>query len=529
MSDPAKTTVLIIDDDAEIRYSLERVLGSRNYHVLAASSGEEGIEMAGQANPVVIFLDNRMGGMGGIETLQHLRSVVPNAMTILMTAFGTTQTAIEAMKFGAFDYIVKPFDVRKVLALMDKAVASHSDLMRSKDSYTPLLNSDDYQEGIVGQSEPMQEVFKTIGQVAVSDVTVLITGESGTGKELIARAIWQHSHRSGRPYMAVNCAAIPENLIESELFGHEKGSFTGATQQRLGKFELCDGGTLFLDEIGDMALPTQTKILRALQEGEIQRVGGSSPIKVDVRVIAATNKDVETMVEKKDFREDLYYRLNVMRVRLPALRERSSDIPSLIDFMLQRMQRSRKTKVRQVSSEALQALNAYSWPGNVRELENVIQRAAVVAKGDTILSKDLPSELLATVRATQESGAKNETEPVADAAESLPVGPEPGTGNIPSPREIAETPTAKAAVEVIGAPTAAAAPAAAAETPAEAFDLLYSVLRKDVDEQLLQVIERAMIERTLAETKGNQVRASALLGITRATLRKRIDQFDLKI
>ncbi|MFP4541501.1 MAG: sigma-54-dependent transcriptional regulator, partial [Opitutales bacterium] len=258
MSDTGAPTVLIIDDDTEIRYSLERVLGSRQYRVCTASSGEEGIEVAEREDPVVIFLDNRMGGMGGIETLQHLRSVVPHAMTILMTAFGTTQTAIEAMKYGAFDYIVKPFDVRKVLGLMEKAVASHADLMRSKETYTPLLNSEDYEEGIVGKSEAMQEVFKTIGQVAVSDVTVLVTGESGTGKELIARAIWQHSHRANKPYMAVNCAAIPENLIESELFGHEKGSFTGATQQRLGRFELCDGGTLFLDEIGDMQLATQT-------------------------------------------------------------------------------------------------------------------------------------------------------------------------------------------------------------------------------------------------------------------------------
>jgi DNA-binding NtrC family response regulator len=456
--------------------------------------------------------------MGGIETLQHLRSVVPNAMTILMTAFGTTQTAIEAMKYGAFDYIVKPFDVRKVLSLTEKAVASHADLVRSKKNYTPLINSDDYQEGIVGQSEPMQEVFKTIGQVAVSDVTVLITGESGTGKELIARAIWQHSHRGQGPYTAVNCAAIPENLIESELFGHEKGSFTGATQQRIGKFELCDGGTLFLDEIGDMALSTQTKILRALQEGEIQRVGGSAPIKVDVRVIAATNKDVESMVEKKTFREDLYYRLNVMRVRLPALRERTSDIPALIDFMLQRLQRARKSRVRQVSAEAMQMLQNFKWPGNVRELENVIQRAAVVAKGDTILAKDLPAELVAAA-----SSARSQK-----AAESPPASiatPDAGAPTEASAGAPAETIPAAAAPGQIGQPR----PADDTMGREEAFDALYRTLRRDVDEQLLQVIERAMIERVLEETGGNQVKASALLGITRATLRKRIDQNDLKI
>lgn len=519
MIDSSATTVLVIDDDAEIRYSLERVLGSRRYRVCTASSGEEGIKVAEKESPVVIFLDNRMGGMGGIETLQHLRSVVPHAMTILMTAFGTTQTAIEAMKYGAFDYIIKPFDVRKVLSLTEKAVASYSDLMRSKGSYTPLLDSEDYKEGIVGQSEAMQEVFKTIGQVAVSDVTVLITGESGTGKELIARAICQHSHRANRPYTAVNCAAIPENLIESELFGHEKGSFTGATQQRLGKFELCDGGTLFLDEIGDMALPTQTKILRALQEGEIQRVGGSAPIKVDVRVIAATNKDVETMVEKKSFREDLYYRLNVMRVRLPALRERSSDIPALIDFMIQRMHRARKSKVRQVSADAVRILTSYDWPGNVRELENVIQRAAVVAKGDTILAKDLPAELIARVNSGSTSTVADNVPPVVEQI-----------GEVVSKLDPLALPTRS--VPSLDSENTFLGDSADPVLPMsreEAFDGLYRTLREECDEQLLQVIERAMIERVLTETGGNQVKASVILGITRATLRKRIDQFDLKI
>ncbi len=523
MSDTGAPTVLIIDDDTEIRYSLERVLGSRQYRVCTASSGEEGIEVAEREDPVVIFLDNRMGGMGGIETLQHLRSVVPHAMTILMTAFGTTQTAIEAMKYGAFDYIVKPFDVRKVLGLMEKAVASHADLMRSKETYTPLLNSEDYEEGIVGKSEAMQEVFKTIGQVAVSDVTVLVTGESGTGKELIARAIWQHSYRANKPYMAVNCAAIPENLIESELFGHEKGAFTGATQQRLGRFELCDGGTLFLDEIGDMQLATQTKILRALQEGEIQRVGGTTPIKVDVRVVAATNKDVEAMVEAKTFREDLYYRLNVMRVRLPALRERSSDIPELVDFMLQRMLRSRKSKVRQVSSDAVEALCRYTWPGNVRELENVVQRAAVVAKGDTILSKDLPAELLEAVLGTRPAlGSRAPFHGEAVTRGGL-LEPAPATPPKPAPEDVPDlgmtTPGEASTADSAGDPP----------DTEHAFDRLFSVLRASIQGPILPEIERAMIERTLAETSGNQVKASQILGITRATLRKRIDQYQLRL
>ncbi len=516
MSSPADTTILIIDDDSEIRYSLERVLASRSYQVTTASSGEEGIKVAEKLHPMVIFLDNRMEGMGGIETLQHLRSASPQSMTILMTAFGTTQTAIEAMKFGAFDYIIKPFDVSKVLELVEKAVASHRDLVESKGSYTPLLNSEDYKEGIVGQSEPMQEVFKAIGQVAVSEVTVLITGESGTGKELIARAIWQHSHRSANPFMAVNCAAIPENLIESELFGHEKGSFTGATQQRRGCFEQCDGGTLFLDEIGDMELSTQTKILRALQEGEIQRVGGSEPIKVDVRVIAATNKDLEKMVDKKTFREDLYYRLNVMRVRLPSLWERSSDIPSLIDFMLQRMQKSRKTKVRQVSSDALDILCTYPWPGNVRELENVIQRSAVMAKGDSILASDLPIELVTVVNAK-----KGPTS--ASSAEAKQVELKPESADSAAAQELTSTiPT--------GNVSDGSVKSAGAELDLEGvYDLLYASVREQVEDPILPTLERAMLVRVLKETEGNQVKASALLGITRATLRKRIEQYNLKL
>ncbi len=283
-----------------------------------------------------MFLDVRMGGMGGIETLRLIRSANPRQLVVLMTAFGTAQTAIEAMKYGAFDYVMKPFDPPKVLALVEAALKTHADL-RAVGDYKPAINTEDYKEGIVGSSPVMQEVFKIIGQVTASDVTVMITGESGTGKELVARSIWKHSHRAAKPFIAVNCAAIPENLIESELFGHERGSFTGATGQRLGKFELCDGGTIFLDEIGDMAPATQTKILRVLQAGEIQRVGGTDTIKVDVRVIAATNKDLEEMVKAEDLpREDLYYRLNVVRIRMPALRERVDDVPQIIDFCIQK-------------------------------------------------------------------------------------------------------------------------------------------------------------------------------------------------
>ena len=392
MSNLAKPTVLIVDDDSEIRYSLSRVLSSRGYQILEAPSGEQGVAAVKKSPPDLIFLDIRMSGMSGIEALQHIRSSNPKQMVILMTAFGTAQTAIEAMKYGAFDYIMKPFDPAKVLALTENALKAGAD-MRAVGDYKPTINTDDYKEGIVGSSPVMQEVFKIIGQVTASDVTVMVTGESGTGKELVARSIWKHSHRAAKPFIAVNCAAIPDNLIESELFGHEKGSFTGATGQRLGKFELCDGGTIFLDEIGDMALATQTKILRVLQQGEIQRVGGVDTIKVDVRIIAATNKDLEEMVKAKVFREDLYYRLNVVRLRLPPLRERVEDVPQIVDFFLQSLAKSKKTKARKVSPEALAILCRHNWPGNVRELENMIYRSAVIAQGDAILPKDLPDEV----------------------------------------------------------------------------------------------------------------------------------------
>jgi len=506
-------TVLVIDDDSEIRYSLERVLGARGYRVIAAGSGEDGIETARAEKPEVILLDNRMAGISGIETLQHLRSNKPEAMVILMTAFGTTQTAIEAMKFGAFDYVIKPFDLKKLIGLVEKAVRAFEDLRGAGTAYEPLLNSEDYKEGIVGSSEPMQEVFKTIGQVAASDVTVMITGESGTGKELVARCLYQHSHRAGKTFVAVNCAAIPENLIESELFGHERGAFTGATNQRTGKFELCDGGTIFLDEIGDMALPTQTKILRAIQEGEIQRVGGQSTIKVDVRLIAATNRNLEEMVRAGDFREDLYYRLNVVRLRLPSLRERREDIPALVDFMLQRLSKERKVRARTISQEVLDVFSRHDWPGNVRELENVVYRSAVIAQGDTVLPKDLPSDLAAAL---------------AQAAQSPGSAPN-GAGS----GEAVAAEDAQAG-EGAGAPVLFGEPGGEVGAPREtnlkeACDLVYGAIRKEADEQILQRIEREMIERALEETGGNQVRTAALLGITRATLRKRIDQYSLRV
>ena len=500
-------TILVIDDDAEVRYSLGRVLSSKKYQVVEAASGELGVAAVKKGPlPDLIFLDIRMSGMSGIEALQHIRSVNPKQLVVLMTAFGTAQTAIEAMKYGAFDYIMKPFDPAKVLTISENALKAHAD-MRAVVNYKPTINSDDYKEGIVGSSPVMQDVFKIIGQVTASDVTVMITGESGTGKELVARSIWKHSHRAAKPFIAVNCAAIPDNLIESELFGHEKGSFTGATGQRLGKFELCDGGTIFLDEIGDMALATQTKILRVLQQGEIQRVGGTETIKVDVRILAATNKDLEEMVKAKTFREDLYYRLNVVRIRMPALRERVDDVPQILDFGLQNLLKQKKTRVSKVSPEALAVLTRYRWPGNVRELENVVYRSAVIAQGDTILLKDLPIEV------REAAGVVSAPPFVADTAQPFE-----------NARVASAESAALANAQVVADTIASGEPVLSVE---RALDFLHTELSLQT-EPILERIEREMIVRVLAATEGNLLKASEKLGMTRATLRKRVDELGLK-
>lgn len=488
MADSTVPTVLVIDDDRDLRYSLRRVLADKGYRVVEAESGEQGLEVAKAERPAVILLDNRMGGMSGVETLRRLRTAYPAAMVVLMTAFGTTQTAIEAMKFGAFDYIQKPFDPKKITGLVEKAVRSRADLDAAGRSATAsVVSADDLREGIVGNAESMQSVFKIIGQVAASDVTVLITGESGTGKELVARSMHRHSLRSKREFIAVNCAAIPENLIESELFGHEKGAFTGAVADKVGRFEQCDGGTLFLDEIGDMSPATQTRVLRAIQQGEIRRVGGSATIKVDVRLIAATNKDLERMVAAKTFREDLYYRLNVVRIRMPSLRERKEDIPLLVDFMLRRLGADRKISAKHLSPEAMDLLCRYDWPGNVRELENTIHRAGVIAGGEAVLAKDLPAEIADAVR---------HGKPVPVVAAAAGVSPVSGDNG--------------------------AAPAASGLDGL--FDALYRRLRETHGEDILSRVEMELIRRCVAETGGNQLKASGILGINRSTLKKRVEE-----
>jgi two-component system nitrogen regulation response regulator GlnG len=437
-------------------------------------------------------MDIRMGQQSGLDTLKELRQLNPKQVVIMMTAYGTSQTAIEAMKLGAYDYVLKPFDIPHLKTLLFEALAA-AQAMKQIVSFPTKLSPEESRQSIVGNSPAMQQVYKLIGQVAPTNTTILITGESGTGKELVARAIYQNGSRVNKPFIAINCAAIPENLLESELFGHEKGAFTGALAQRIGKFEQCDGGTLFLDEIGDMPLTTQTKILRVLQEGEISRVGHNQSIKTDVRIIAATNKDLWQAVQIKQFREDLFYRLNVVRINLPPLRERASDVALLVGYFINKFRLKHPTGPSQISDDALAAIQRHPWPGNVRELENCIQRAMVLASGNVINLINLPEEIT--------RGHRNGSSDNLIASPSLPA--------------------------VAGSSSAPSADAGKGEL-SHAVEILFDFARRDKQFKLLPAAERELIVRALAETSGNQVQAAKLLGITRATLRKRVDKFGIQ-
>ena len=488
--------ILLIDDETDVQYSFRRIFDSAEIEIVPANSGEEGLKLIPKLKPDLVIMDVRMGGISGLETLRRLRQTDSKLLVIMMTAYGTTQTAIEAMKLGAYDYLLKPFDIAKLKQIVANALKAARD-MRQVVSFTRLLENEDYEQGIVGRAESMQEVFKLVGQLAASDATALITGESGTGKELVARAVYHNSKRSGQPFMAINCAAIPENLLESELFGHEKGAFTGATVQRIGKFEQCNHGTLFLDEIGDMSLPTQTKILRVLQSGTFERVGGNQPVQVDVRIIAATNKPLEQAVAEKKFREDLFYRLNVVRLQLPPLRERAGDVPLLVNYFLQKFARKLGTPPKAILPETLRLLEQHPWPGNVRELENVVQRALVVAKGEAILPADLPPEI------TRAAGAAKAAAPSVSAAPAMGAG--------------------------AGGTASASAPAAEATDEIQPLvRALFQWARANPKLKLIPAVERELIINALREHRGNQVHAARMLGITRATLRKRVEKFGIK-
>ena len=394
--------ILIVDDDPGLRNSFARLIVQDGHEALTAASGEEGIERLERDRPDLVVMDVRMPGMTGLEALARMKAKDPATPVIIMTAYGNTDTAIEAVNKGAFDYILKPFDIPEMLGLIAQALdasrQAKGQKARPHQDAGPAV-------ALVGQSRAMREVYKQLGRLAATDATVLVQGESGTGKELAARALWSYSERKSRPFVVVNCVAIPETLLESELFGHEKGAFTGATQRRAGKIEQAQGGTVFLDEIGDMPPPIQAKLLRLLQERQIERLGGKGPIQVDVRIVAATNRDLEAAMADGRFREDLYYRLQVVRLVLPPLRERKEDIPQLSTHFLGLHASAMNVQSPGVTPQALAALTNHDWPGNVRELSNVLQKTLIFSRGLAIGEHDVRAAIAGRApEAAQEIG-----------------------------------------------------------------------------------------------------------------------------
>ncbi len=392
-----KKRVLLIDDEVGIRTSLKMVL-EPTYDVLSAGDGEEGLALFRSSCPDLILLDILLPGVDGLTVLKTIRSEDSRISVIMLTASTTVKTAVEAMKIGAADYITKPFDVEELRLNVARALET-TELKREVTSLRAQIVNRYGFHNLIGKSPGMREIYSKIEQVADTRTTVLITGESGTGKELVARALHYNSGRRDRPFIAINCAALPETLIESELFGHEKGSFTDAQARKPGQFELAHGGSLFLDEIGDLSLPTQAKLLRVVQEREFTRIGGTHPIKVDVRIMAATNKSLEDLLRRKEFREDLYYRINVVSLYLPPLRERHEDIPYLAKHFLTQRRQEDKRSPQEFAKESLEVLSKYHWPGNVRELENVIEQAMVWSGDATILPEHLPINLRTDIHA----------------------------------------------------------------------------------------------------------------------------------
>ena len=383
--------LLLIDDEAGIRSTIQSILQSDDLQVFLAANAEQGLHLMKKECPPIVMLDIRLGSASGLDVFEQLRLINPRVLVIFITGHGTTETAIETMKKGAYDYLVKPLDLDELCSTVEQARKI------CRQMYAPAaidLPSPDEggSDRLIGSGSAMQSVCKQIGRVAPQDVNVLVLGESGTGKELIARAIYQHSRRSQAPFLAINCAAIPETLLESELFGHEKGAFTGAEHRRIGKFEQCHRGTIFLDEVGDMPLSTQARILRLLQDGQFQRVGGNETMTVDVRIIAATNQNVESMISDGRFRQDLYYRLRGVTILLPPLRNRIEDIPELAHYLMFRFNQQLGTAVQSIAPDAIEKLQCHRWPGNVRELQSVIREALILSTGPTLLPEFLPLE-----------------------------------------------------------------------------------------------------------------------------------------
>ncbi len=465
--------LLVIDDEPAILHAFRRGFQQSDVTVLTAASAAEGLAVVTQHNPDVVILDLALPDLSGLDVFRRIHQCNPKIPVIFITGHGTTDTAIEAMKLGAFDYLLKPLELAPLRDLVARAGAI-SRLMR-----VPAVTEDEPMQEpadvLVGRCPAMQDVYKAIGRVAPQDVTVLIRGETGTGKELVARAIYHHSRRAAAPFLAINCAAIPETLLESELFGHEKGAFTGAERQRIGKFEQCSGGTLFLDEIGDMAPLTQAKILRVLQAQQFERVGGNETIQTKVRIIAATNRDLEHLIAAGQFRSDLYYRLSVFPIVLPPLRERGDDLPLLVHHFLKQLGPELGKEVQEVDPETVDVLRQYAWPGNVRELQSLLKQALLHATGPVLLPDFLP----AVLRTPKDSPPSGPDMPFPDWERFL-------------------------------------------------TDRLHAG-STDLYAEALTAMERQLLTLVLRHTAGNQLQAAQILGITRNSLRHKLRALGITI
>ena len=472
--------ILVADDEESMRWVLSKALKKKGFAVDLAADGDEALKLIRSQSYDLAILDIKMPGLSGLELLDRVRELKSELLVVIMTAEASMKNAVEAMKRGAYDYITKPFDLDVIDAVVEKVNRAREMTTQVSSLKEELKERYQPEKTIIGNSPAMREVYKTIGKVAPSDVTVLIQGESGTGKELIARAIHYNSRRLGKPFIALNCAAIPKELLESELFGFEKGAFTGAVERKLGTFEQANGGTIFLDEIGDMPLDLQAKILRVLQEKEVIRTGGNQSLTVDVRIVAATNQDLEEKVNRKEFREDLFYRLNVVPIHLAPLRERGEDIPLLVDYFLEKSCTELEVPRKRCTPEVLRHLASYSWPGNIRELENTIKRA-VILSSDPLLT-------------------------VADFAGITPrKGGERAQGEDLSLEGIVD-------IKLRGS-----------------FSNMDKMESGDVYTMVLEQVERPLIRFVLEKTRGNQVKAADILGINRNTLRKKIQDLGIEV
>ena len=471
--------LLVIDDDPQVATMVTHLYDQSEVGVLSAATAEDGLRLTRDETPEVILLDFKLGERSGLQILQEVRDSSPNSLVIFITGHGTTETVIEAIKQGAHDYLMKPVDLHYLEQVIGRAFEINRQAARSETEPATAKPEDLEVDQLIGNSPAMQTIAKEIGRVAAQDVTVLILGESGTGKELVSRAIYHHSHRSHGPFVAINCAAIPEALLESELFGHEKGAFTGADHRRIGKFELCHGGTLLLDEVGDMAPNTQSKLLRILEERCFERVGGNESISVDVRILAATNQDLETYIEQGRFRKDLYYRLRGVAIHLPPLRDRLEDIPQLATHFLQRCSRELEIGVQTIAPAALELLSRHNWPGNIRELQATIREALLRSSGSVLLPEFLPHAL---------SNGQHEV-------------------------------------------VAATAPAVADnwQRLGTLLEGWFTSGQMDLYRRALEHFDRLILTRAVVQSGGNQTRASEILGVSRFTLRNKLRAANLSI